>query len=101
MAKAAGVEDVSKLPTELRIWMLDEKGLPGDPPTKGVIPAIGDALAKRDAAVAAAATDRAGVASVIAAGKAAVDAYEKSTKDFQDLAKSEPAKFAAKLKEEI
>jgi hypothetical protein len=101
MAKAAGAEDVSRLPNELRIWTLDEKGLPGDPPTKGIIPAIGDALAKRDAAVAAAATDRAGVASIIAAGKAAVAEYEKATKDFQDLAKSEPRKFAEKLKEEI
>src|SRR5262245_11947507 len=45
-AKAAGEKDGS-LPAALNVWALDEKGLPGDTPTKGVLPVVGDSYAKR------------------------------------------------------
>lgn len=101
LAKVAGVKDASELPSELRIWGVDSKGQPTDPPTKGLIPVVGDSLAKRDAAIAAAATDRSNYADAIKTIEKAVKDYESATKGFRDLSEALPKDFAVKLKEEV
>jgi hypothetical protein len=56
----AVVKALGEIPDEYKqqIWMLDDKtGMAGDPPTKGLLPIIGDAVAKRKAAVDSAAAE--------------------------------------------
>ena len=101
MAKAVGVEDTSKLPPELRIWGVDDKGNPTDPPTKGIIPVVGDAMAKRMAAEAKATTALTDYTAAIQAIKTAVAEYEKMKTEFAQISAALPKDFDKKLNEQI
>ncbi len=94
-AKAAGFSD------GLNIWPLDDKGMASDPPAKGILPVIGESLAKRKDAEDRAKSTMTDYAAAIANITKAVDEFKKSTKDFQTMAVDEPKKFEKKLNDEI
>jgi hypothetical protein len=101
LAKAVGVRSPSDLPSELRIWELDDKGLPRDPKATGLIPVVGDAVNKRDAAIAAATTDRNNYAEEIKKYKSIVAEYENLKKSFKEISDALPKQFADQLNTRI
>jgi hypothetical protein len=98
MAKAVGRDDASKLPDELKIWTAEE-GNPGPPPAKGFLPIIGDAIAKRDAAVESSAKATKEYQSAVATIKDAKDVIEGIKKQFKEVADALPLKFKKDLEE--
>ena len=71
------------MPEGLNVWPLDDKGMPGDPPSKGILPVIGESLAKRKDAEDREKNTMADYTTAIANITKAVDEFKKSTKDFQ------------------
>jgi hypothetical protein len=88
MLKAVGPEHAD----EVKIWTVEE-GNPGPPPAEGILPIIGKAIAKRDAAVeglAKATKDYTEAAKTI---KAAASAFDDIQKKFKEIADSLPKNF--------
>jgi hypothetical protein len=98
MAKSFGAEDVSKLPPELLIWPTAE-GAPGEPPTKGIISIISDAVNKRNVAIEQTKKAVADYTSTVAELGKQKDLLAKQTKNYEVLAAGIPGAIDAKVKE--
>jgi hypothetical protein len=99
IAKSAGYDDPSKLPDELKVWQLDDKGVAQDPPAKGFLPIISDAINKRNEAQRQAAEERKTYQENVTKIKAAITTMDQIKKKFDEVAAALPEDFKKKLEE--
>lgn len=101
MAKQFSSDDISKIPPELDIWKIDEKGQYEELPTKGILSAVGDQGRARIAAENEAAKATKNYKEAVATIQKTREDFEKATKDFTGLAQSLPKEFKTRLDEQI
>jgi hypothetical protein len=101
LAKASGVEDPSRMPDDLKIWSLDEKGNATEPPAKGFIPVIAKANAERNAAKEEAAAERKAYQTAVKDITESRKVMEEAKKTFVQFARDVPDKFKKDLEEAI
>lgn len=100
MAKRLGLEDGSKLPAELQVWSVDDKGKIADP-DKGVVSVVSKAIIDRDAAIKKE-TDTSGLyTKAIDDMKKAADEFKKSAAAFSVLVNDLPKTFDTRIQAEI
>lgn len=90
-----------QVPEGMNVWPLDDKGLPSDPPAKGVLPLVGESMAKRKDAEDRLKAAQAEHTTAINNIAKAMDDFKKATGDFRQMAVDEPKKFEKKLNDEI
>lgn len=93
--------DVSKIPPEMDIWKIDDKGQYEELPTKGILAIAGEQGRARIAAEAEANKAAKRSEEAVAATKKLSDDFDKATKDFKNLAESLPKEFKTRLSEQI
>ena len=98
MIKAYGVEDYSKLPDELKIWNLDDKGSAAEPPAKGFLPIVGMAVKEREEAIKDKKKAVEDYTKAVADIKKAITEIAEGKKTFADVAAALPKDFDQKIK---
>ena len=97
LAKQVANGDLTKIPTDLDVWKVDEKGLPESPPKTGLLTvAVNQGRARKDAEDEAA-KERAKTKEAVASLDKIAKSYEAATTDFKNLADSLPKKFKSDL----
>ena len=99
LAKQFSGGDAGRIPADIDIWKVDEKGHAEASPKTGIITAVGDQARARELAEKEAAKDRAKSKEAIAALDKVADGYKSATTVFKELADSLPKKFKADLDE--
>jgi hypothetical protein len=99
LAKAAGVEDASKLPDDFKIWSLDDKGTAMEPPAKGFLPVIRKANDERISAKEQSEKALTDYKTAVAAITDSRKTMEDIKKKFEEVAAALPNKFKKDLED--